>query len=158
MRLLAGGAPSVWRAVSVTVTCPAGGFWRMKVRLDDALAISAIVFILYQPFVLFQPGFQLSYMAAFSLVYSSSITSKSESRTYRTIFSMSHRSVNSRFIRFYLFIFMSYLYRRFLSIFFMFRLYSLIILPANIVLLFADMIYLPELLIVLFYCMVHFEN
>src|SRR5690606_24274435 len=46
---------------------------QLKVRLDDAVSISAIVFILYQPYVVFQPGFQLSYLAACSLIYSSNI-------------------------------------------------------------------------------------
>ncbi len=49
-----------------------------KVGLDNAIALSAIVFIWYQPFVLFQPGFQLSYLAAFSLVLSSKILAKDE--------------------------------------------------------------------------------
>ena len=55
--VMAGGAPSVWRAVSVTILVLLAASGRVKVRLDDALAISAIVFIFYQPFVLFQPGF-----------------------------------------------------------------------------------------------------
>ena len=41
---------------------------RFKMRMDDALALSAAGFILWQPFVIFQPGFQLSYLAAFSLI------------------------------------------------------------------------------------------
>ncbi|MFS0575284.1 DNA internalization-related competence protein ComEC/Rec2 [Sporosarcina sp. 179-K 3D1 HS] len=75
--VLAGGAPSVWRAVSVTVLVLLAASGRIKVRLDDAIAISAIAFILYQPFVVFQPGFQLSYLAACSLIYSSAILRKS---------------------------------------------------------------------------------
>ena len=84
--VIAGGAPSVWRAVSVTVLVLLMSFGGMKIRLDNALAISAMVFILYQPFVLFQPGFQLSYIAAFSLVFSSKILAKTKT-AYRNIFS-----------------------------------------------------------------------
>ena len=76
--VLAGGAPSVWRAVSVTVLVLLTASGRVKVRLDDALAMSAIFFILFQPYVLFQPGFQLSYLAAFALVYSSTILASFE--------------------------------------------------------------------------------
>lgn len=76
--VMAGGAPSVWRAVSVTILVLLASSGRVKVRLDDALAISAACFILYQPFVLFQPGFQLSYLAACSLVYSSGILAKAK--------------------------------------------------------------------------------
>ncbi len=76
--VMAGGAPSVWRAVSVTILVLLASSGRVKVRLDDALAISAACFILYQPFVLFQPGFQLSYLAACSLIYSSGILAKAK--------------------------------------------------------------------------------
>ena len=65
---------------------PAGLFWKGKVRLDDALAISAIVFIFYQPYVLFQPGFQLSYLAACSLVYSTSILAAAKSALMTSFF------------------------------------------------------------------------
>ena len=85
--VLAGGAPSVWRAVSVTILVLLAASGRVKVRLDDALAISAIVFIFYQPFVLFQPGFQLSYLAACSLVYSTSILADAKT-ALMTILSM----------------------------------------------------------------------
>ena len=77
--VLAGGAPSVWRAVSVTVFILAITFGKLKIGLDNALAISAIVYILYEPFVLFQPGFQLSYLAALSLILSSKILAKMKS-------------------------------------------------------------------------------
>ena len=50
-------------------SCVTNLFRWIKIRLDNALALSAIVFILYQPFVLFQPGFQLSYIAHFLLFY-----------------------------------------------------------------------------------------
>lgn len=71
--LLAGGAPSVWRAVSVTVLILLTTSRRLRMRTDDALALSAIGFIVLQPFVVFQPGFQLSYLAACSLIFSSRI-------------------------------------------------------------------------------------
>ncbi len=77
--ILAGGAPSVWRAVSVTVFVLLTTFGRVKIRLDNAIALSAIMFIWHEPFVLFQPGFQLSYLAALSLVLSSKILSKTNS-------------------------------------------------------------------------------
>ncbi|QTD41642.1 DNA internalization-related competence protein ComEC/Rec2 [Sporosarcina sp. Te-1] len=69
--ILAGGAPSVWRAVSVTVLLLLTASGKLNMRMDDALALSAIFFILLAPYVIFQPGFQLSYSAAIALVYSS---------------------------------------------------------------------------------------
>ncbi|WP_339250663.1 DNA internalization-related competence protein ComEC/Rec2 [Sporosarcina sp. FSL W8-0480] len=77
--VIAGGAPSVWRAVSVTVLILLTATGRFRMRMDDALAISAACFILLQPWVAFQPGFQLSYLAAFSLVYSTKILSRQKS-------------------------------------------------------------------------------
>lgn len=76
--VLAGGAPSVWRAVSVTILVLLAASGQLKVRLDDAVSISAIVFILYQPYIVFQPGFQLSYLAACSLIYSSNIFARAK--------------------------------------------------------------------------------
>ena len=106
---MAGGAPSVWRAVSVTVLVLLASSGGVKMRLDNALAISADCFILYQPFVLFQPGFQMSYLAAFSLVFSSGILSKSKDCLSEYLF-LSHQLVNFLFIRYYSFIFMNYLF------------------------------------------------
>lgn len=77
--VIAGGAPSVWRAVSVTVLILLTASGRFRMRMDDALAISAACFILLQPWVAFQLGFQLSYLAAFSLVYSTKILSRKKS-------------------------------------------------------------------------------
>ncbi|MBE1554646.1 DNA internalization-related competence protein ComEC/Rec2 [Sporosarcina limicola] len=77
--VMAGGALSVWRAVTVTILVLLAASGRLKVRLDDALALSAIFFIWMQPFVLFQPGFQLSYLAASSLVFSSGLLAKAKS-------------------------------------------------------------------------------
>ncbi|WP_186668679.1 DNA internalization-related competence protein ComEC/Rec2 [Sporosarcina sp. BP05] len=131
--VMAGGAPSVWRAVSVTILVLLASSGRVKVRLDDALAISAACFILYQPFVLFQPGFQLSYLAACSLIYSSGIlakaktaigvsflvTSISQLSLYPVLLVHFHELSISSFVVNLVYV----------------PLYSLIILPANIVLL-----------------------
>ncbi|MFC5557651.1 DNA internalization-related competence protein ComEC/Rec2 [Ureibacillus thermophilus] len=68
--ILSGGAPSVWRAVAVVELLMLS---RLKHRLsmDDALAISFIGFVLLEPGVIYQIGFQLSYLATASLIYSS---------------------------------------------------------------------------------------
>lgn len=72
--ILAGGAPSVWRSVSVVEFLLIGRIKNLSV--DDALNISFIVFILLDPFAIYQIGFQLSYLATYSLIYSSSIISR----------------------------------------------------------------------------------
>jgi len=131
--VLAGGAPSVWRAVSVAIFVLLGSFLSLKIRLDNALAISAIVFITIQPYVLFQPGFQLSYLAAFSLVLSSKILARAKSAIGISflVTSISQLSLYP--------VLLFHFYEISLSSFFVntfyVPLYSLIILPVNIVLL-----------------------
>ena len=144
---MAGGAPSVWRAVSVTILVLLASSGRVKVRLDDALAISAACFILYQPFVLFQPGFQLSYLAACSLIYSSGILAKA-----KTAIGVSFLVTSISQLSLYpvlLFIFMNCPFHHLLLISFMFLCIQLIILPANIVLLIMTSV-LPKVADLLF--------
>ncbi|MFJ7971265.1 DNA internalization-related competence protein ComEC/Rec2 [Psychrobacillus sp. NPDC096389] len=76
---IAGGAPSVWRSVSVTEMVLLSLLFRKKLVIDDAFSLSIIGFVLLTPWVLFQIGFQLSYLAAFSLIYSSILLKKSSS-------------------------------------------------------------------------------
>lgn len=145
--VMAGGAPSVWRAVSVTILVLLASSGRVKVRLDDALAISATCFILYQPFVLFQPGFQLSYLAACSLVYSSGILAKA-----KTAFGVSFLVTSISQLSLYpvlLFHFHELSISSFVVNLVYVPLYSLIILPANIVLLIMTSI-LPKVAGLLF--------
>jgi competence protein ComEC len=131
--VLAGGAPSVWRAVSATVLVLLAASGRMKIRLDDALAISAIIFIWLQPYVLFQPGFQLSYLAAFALVYSSTILATSRSALKMSFFVTSISQL--ALFPVLLFHFHELSISSFIVNLFYVPLYSIIILPANIILL-----------------------
>jgi len=139
--IIAGGAPSVLRAVSVTVLVLVMLLGRIKIRLDNALAISAIVFILYQPFVLFQPGFQFSYIAAFALVLSSGILS-----TTKTMIGTSFLVTSISQLTLYPLL-LYHFYELSLSSFFVnvlyVPLYSVIILPANIILLVTSLLFLP---------------
>lgn len=76
---IAGGAPSVWRSVSVTELVLVSVLWKKKLAVDDAFSISLIGFIWLSPWIIFQLGFQLSYLAAFSLIYSSILLKHSTS-------------------------------------------------------------------------------
>ncbi|MFJ7405196.1 MULTISPECIES: DNA internalization-related competence protein ComEC/Rec2 [unclassified Lysinibacillus] len=71
--VIAGGAPSVIRAVSIVELIMLLRFTRWHLSVDDALAISFICFVLLEPGVIFQIGFQLSYLATASLIYSRGI-------------------------------------------------------------------------------------
>lgn len=131
--VLAGSAPSVWRAVSVTILILLTATGRFRMRMDDALALSAAGFILWQPFVVFQPGFQLSYLAAFSLIYSTRILSNSTS-ALKISFLVTAITQLALYP-----VLLSHFYELSLSSFFVnlvyVPLYSFIILPMNIVLL-----------------------
>lgn len=76
--VLAGGAPSVWRAVA-TVELLMLSRWKHRLAMDDALAISFIGFVLIEPWAIYQIGFQLSYLATAGLVYSSRILASIQS-------------------------------------------------------------------------------
>ncbi|EON71812.1 DNA internalization-related competence protein ComEC/Rec2 [Lysinibacillus sphaericus] len=76
--ILAGGAPSVWRAVSVVEFVMLMRYVKWQVPIDDALAISFIGFVLLEPGVIFQVGFQLSYLATLGIVYSGMIFKQSK--------------------------------------------------------------------------------
>ena len=71
--VLAGGAPSVWRSVMMTVIVLLIQMRSEKLTASDAISISFIVFVWLQPFSIFQVGFQLSYLATCALIFSSNI-------------------------------------------------------------------------------------
>ncbi|KYG88842.1 DNA internalization-related competence protein ComEC/Rec2 [[Bacillus] sp. KCTC 13219] len=71
--IVAGGAPSIWRAVLVVEIVMLARYFKWRLSALDAMAISFIVFVIWQPAVLYQIGFQLSYLAALSLILSSKL-------------------------------------------------------------------------------------
>ncbi|MEB2299884.1 DNA internalization-related competence protein ComEC/Rec2 [Lysinibacillus xylanilyticus] len=84
--VIAGGAPSIWRAVSVVELIMLMRYARWHISMDDALAISFICFVLLEPGVIYQIGFQLSYLATVSLVYSAVIFRLSANWLIRSFF------------------------------------------------------------------------
>lgn len=139
--ILAGGAPSIWRAVSVVECIMFAQYFRWKIPMDDALSLSFIVFVLLEPGAIFQVGFQLSYLATYSLVYSGRILSR-----------YSNWFVQSFFITFVcqilvypllLFHFFEISLSSFIANIFFVPLFSFVILPINLVLLFFSYIPLP---------------
>ena len=153
--VMAGGAPSVWRAVSVTILILLTATGRFKLRMDDALAMSAAGFILWQPFVIFQPGFQLSYLAAFSLIYSTRILSRSNSALSVSFLVTSITQLALYPVLLYHFYELSL--SSFLVNLFYVPLYSIIILPVNIVLLVLTLT-IPLIAEVIFFLYVPFRS
>lgn len=74
---LAGGAPSVWRSVTVVEIMMISRASKSLLTVDDALSISFILLLAYQPAMVFQIGFQLSYLATAALIYSSRVLQSS---------------------------------------------------------------------------------
>lgn len=147
--IIAGGAPSVWRAVSVTIIVLVTVFGRVNIRLDDALALSAIGFIVYKPFLLFQAGFQLSYIAALSLVLSSKILARGTS-ALAVSFLVTMISQLSLY-PILLFHFHELSLSSFLVNVIYVPLYSVVILPANIIFLLLTFFAMPVAEILFFY-------
>ncbi|WP_342537264.1 DNA internalization-related competence protein ComEC/Rec2 [Sporosarcina sp. FSL K6-3508] len=130
---IAGGAPSVWRAVTVTMILLLAASGRLKLRLDDALALSAMGFVWLHPFIVFQPGFQLSYLAAFSLLYSSKILTNAKNSLHVSFLVTVITQVALYPVLLYHFFELSI--SSFVANLLYVPLYSVVILPANLVLL-----------------------
>lgn len=71
--MLTGAAPSVLRAALMSGFYLAGSLVKWHVRSATAICLSYIVLLLFNPYHLFESGFQLSFAVSFSLILSSSI-------------------------------------------------------------------------------------
>lgn len=137
--LLVGGAPSVWRASIVTMLllCVKAFHWR--IRVDQLLAATCLFFILLKPYIILQPGFQLSYGAAFALIYSNQILAQTSSYIKQSflITAISQVALYP--------VLLIHFYEVSLSSFFVnllyVPLYSVMILPINLVLLISSVIF-----------------
>lgn len=138
---IAGGAPSVWRAATVTMILLLAVSGSLRLRLDDALALSALFFIVMQPHIVFQPGFQLSYLAAFSLLYSSAILGQAKNGLTVSFLVTVITQVALYPILLYHFYELSM--SSFIANLFYVPLYSVFILPANLLLLITTYIAPP---------------
>lgn len=136
--VLAGGAPSVWRAIIIVEIMMASRI-KDKIAVDDALAISFILFVLLEPWSIYQIGFQLSYLATASLIYSGPLIQRYSSWVIQSFFI----TFVCQLLVYPLLLFHFYemsLSSFLVNIFFV-PLFSFIILPINIVLLLLS--YIP---------------
>jgi len=67
--ILAGLAPSVIRSITMFSFVAIGHFLRRSVNIYHTLLVSMLLILLFQPYFLFDVGFQLSYMALFFIVW-----------------------------------------------------------------------------------------
>lgn len=71
--ILTGAAPSVLRAALMSGIYLAGSLFQQRVNSAGVICLSYIVLLLFNPYYLFEAGFQLSFAVSFSLILSSSI-------------------------------------------------------------------------------------
>jgi competence protein ComEC len=76
--LLAGGSPSVVRAVMMAWTVLFLSRWRGQIHPMDSLGLSLILFLLANPFAVYHAGFQLSYLVTAGLLLSKGIILREE--------------------------------------------------------------------------------
>ncbi|WP_239457225.1 DNA internalization-related competence protein ComEC/Rec2 [Planococcus versutus] len=146
--IIAGGAPSVWRAVSMVSVVLLGKLFNFKFPLANIMLTSMIVFILWNPYIMYKIGFQLSYGATFGIVYSRKLLEKIHS-PLKMGFVITFISQVTLYP-----LLLVYFYELSLSAFVVnslfVPLFTLLILPANFLLLFLTVIF-PPAADVLFY-------
>ncbi|VXB10072.1 ComEC family competence protein [Flavobacterium sp. 9R] len=67
--VLAGLAPSVVRSITMFSFVAIGHYWRRSTNIYHTLVVSIFLILLFQPYFLFDVGFQLSYAALFFIVW-----------------------------------------------------------------------------------------
>ncbi|MBB3906924.1 DNA internalization-related competence protein ComEC/Rec2 [Anoxybacteroides rupiense] len=68
--ILTGASPSVVRASVMAMMLLWSRYRKFNIPLCDILSLTCIVMVLIQPYDLFQPGFQLSFIVSFALILS----------------------------------------------------------------------------------------
>lgn len=67
--IIAGLTPSIFRSVVMFSIVAIGMYWRRSTNIYHTLLVSMMVLLFINPFYLFDIGFQLSYVALFSIVW-----------------------------------------------------------------------------------------
>ena len=74
--LLAGASPPVIRSCLMTGAILLASSQNSKLQASSALGISFLIMLLFNPFIVFQAGFQLSFLVTFALVLSTGVILK----------------------------------------------------------------------------------
>ena len=138
---IAGGAPSVWRSVLVVEMVMMSKIFSSKLSIDDALSLSFIALVLYQPSIIFQIGFQLSYLATIALVFSNAILQSTQSFIMRSFYMTTVCQLLVYPLLIYHFFEMSL--SSFLANILFVPLFSFVILPMNLILFVLTIIFRP---------------
>lgn len=83
--VLAGGAPSVWRAALLAIFLLIGNRLKLNLSLTDCLSLVFIGLMIGDPRLILQIGFQFSYLVTFGLLLSKQILAKPYSWLYTSM-------------------------------------------------------------------------
>lgn len=83
--LLAGGAPSVWRASLMIVVALLLRKSDLRFNYTDIVSIVFIVLVFIDKYIIFDVGFQLSFAVTYSLLFSSKLIRQTESNLFRVL-------------------------------------------------------------------------
>lgn len=78
--ILSGASPSVWRACLMAMIFFLLSYYKKQLSITKSIIFVYLSLLFIQPFMLFNIGFQLSFAAAFSMIMSSAIYSRYESK------------------------------------------------------------------------------
>lgn len=138
--VLAGSAPSVLRSVAMVCIVLFGRLMKINVAIADVLLSTFILFILWDPYMMYNIGFQLSYGATFAIIYSAKFLGGADSSIVQGLL----LTCISQLTLFPLLLY--HFYEVSLSAFFVnslfVPLYTVVILPVNLVLLGLTLIHL----------------
>ncbi|MBY7143327.1 DNA internalization-related competence protein ComEC/Rec2 [Virgibacillus sp. NKC19-3] len=83
--LIAGGEPSVWRASTMVLIFIILNKTKLQISITDVLSIVFLLLVLFDPFVVYHIGFQLSFIVTFGLILSRKWISETNTR-YMQVF------------------------------------------------------------------------
>ncbi|WP_067727358.1 DNA internalization-related competence protein ComEC/Rec2 [Oceanobacillus damuensis] len=83
--LLAGGEPSVWRASVMVVAFILFNKYRFKFSYTDVLSIVFLLLILFDKYIVYHVGFQLSFIVTFAIFLSSKWVAESKSPFWQVL-------------------------------------------------------------------------
>lgn len=147
--VIAGGAPSVWRAVSMVSVVLAGKLLGFKVPIASIMLTSMVLFLLWNPYALYKIGFQLSYGATFGIIYSLKFLGGIQS-SVKTGFVITFISQMTLY-PLLLFHFFELSLSAFVVNSLFVPLFTLLILPANFLLLFLTAVFQPAADVVFYF-------
>ncbi|MBQ0138655.1 MAG: DNA internalization-related competence protein ComEC/Rec2 [Kurthia sp.] len=136
--IIAGGSPSVWRSVITVVVIMIMQWLTIDISLESAISLCFLIFVSVDPLMIYQIGFQLSFLAALAIIISSTYLAQLKSWLTASLWiTISCQLIVSPLLLYHF-------YEISLSSFLMnlvfVPLFSYIVLPINILLLFLSFI------------------